>query len=176
MEYHRTYQNEPLEFFGTATVLEHLRSTPNRRKTWYDQILLCRPLPHQDRDSRYHFGEEPCFSYQFISFLAALLIWFEGTILLLINDTIQSFLVYSIRYTCVYYMCRYKNILWWHHLRHLKFTHTSKSVWNISYFRPFCMGLGPEEIVIVLIENSLIFERRFVSRRFLAMDWLIARV
>ena len=39
---------------------------------------------------------------------------------------------------------------------HLKLAHTWKSVWNISYFRPSRMGFGPEEIVIVLIANSLI--------------------
>ena len=57
MEYHRTYQTDPLKLFGLPAVLEHL----NSGKTKYDQILLCRPLPHQDRDSRYHLGEESVF-------------------------------------------------------------------------------------------------------------------
>ena len=61
MEYHATCQNDPLKLFGIATVLEHLCSTPNRKKNKYDQILLCGPLPHQDWDSRYHFGEESVF-------------------------------------------------------------------------------------------------------------------
>ena len=58
-----------LVFYYTSNHRQHLRSTPHR--TRYDQILLCMLLPHQDRDSRYHFGEG------FISFLAALLdlIW-----------------------------------------------------------------------------------------------------
>ena len=46
-------------------------------KTWSD-TLGSRPLKkHQDRDSRYHFGEEFVSSHQFISFLSALvdLIW-----------------------------------------------------------------------------------------------------
>ena len=33
-------------------------------------------------------------------------------------------------------------MLWWQHLTHLKLTQKSKSVWIISYFRPFCMGHG----------------------------------
>ncbi len=58
-------------------------------------------------------------------------------------------------------MCaRYKTVSWWHHLTHLKFAHTSKWVWNIPYFRPFCIGLGPKEIVIAMT-NSLIFLNKF---------------
>ena len=30
------YQNDPLNFFGIGTGLEHLRSTPQRRKTRYE--------------------------------------------------------------------------------------------------------------------------------------------
>ena len=63
------------------------------------------------------------------------------------------------------YIYRYIAILWWHHLTHLKFTHTSKSVWNISNFRPFCMGLGPEDIVIVLAANSLFFSMTFCNKK-----------
>ena len=47
----------------------------------------------------------------------------------------------------------------------MKFTHTSKSVWNISYFRPFCMALIPEEIVIVWIANSLICLKTFCIKK-----------
>ena len=50
--------------------------------------------------------------------------------------------------------------MWWHHLTHLKFTHTSKSVWNISYFRQFCIGLGPEDI----ITNSLNSEKKLYQQ------------
>ena len=156
-------------------------------------MLLCRPLPHQDRDSRYHFGEE---SLHFIWFLAALvdLIWTNDpyadkrydsifvrlaaselyhlhlrSVWWMILDIsparkilkeggfpIYFTFIHTIQYMCVYYICRSSTILWWQHRTHLKLTHTSKSVWNILYFRPFCMALGPEEMVIVWIANSLI--------------------
>ena len=74
--------------------------------------------------------------------------------------------MYIVYFTFLQYMCaRYKSVLWWHHLTHLKFTHTSKSVWNISYFRPPCIGFGPEEIVIVLITNLLIFLKTFCIKK-----------
>ena len=38
---------------------------------------------------------------------------------------------------CVHYICKYSTILWWQHRTHLKLTHTSTSIWNISYFRPW---------------------------------------
>ena len=40
-------------------------------------------------------------------------------------------------YISVYSWCRSNTILWWQHRTHLKLTHTSTSIWNISYFRPW---------------------------------------
>ena len=85
MEYHRTYQNDPLKLFGIAAVLEHL----NRGKTKYDQILFCRPLPHQDRDSRYHLGEESVF-FKSIHIISSNFSWCDLKERWLINHTVRS--------------------------------------------------------------------------------------
>ena len=184
------------------------------KSTRYDQILLCRPLPHQDRDSRYHFdrirafhiladlldliwGNGPYADKRYCSIFVRLAaselfylhlrsVWRtlwdisqarkilkEGgfptwcfTLLQYVSMCVCLFFIYII------YIYRYIAILWWHHLTHLKFTHTSKSVWNISNFRPFCMGLGPEDIVIVLAANSLFFQWHFVTRRFVQVSYI----
>ena len=181
------------------------------KSTRYDQILLCRPLPHQDRDWKYHFDRIRAFHI-----LAALLdlIWGNGPyadkrycsifvrlaaselfylhfrcVWWMILDISQArkilkeggfptwsfaLLQYVSMCVCLFfiYIYRFIAILWWHHPTHLKFTHTSKSFWNISNFRPFCMGLSPEDIVIVLAANSLFFQWHFVTRRFVQVSYI----